>query len=62
MKTKPGIKSNKEHKQDIKMIKAKPGMNEITYEEEKAFLISGITSIFTLWWMFKLFISFSFWS
>ena len=40
IKTKPDIKSKKEHKQDIKMIKTKPDMNEITYEEEKAALIS----------------------
>ena len=30
MKTKPDIKSKKEDKQDIKMIKTKPDMNEIT--------------------------------
>ena len=50
--TKPNIKSNKEHKQDVK----KPDMNKITYEEEKVALVSGITSIFTVWWMFKLLI------
>ena len=38
IKIKPDIKSNKEHKQDIKMIKTKPDMNEITYEKEKAAL------------------------
>ena len=43
----------KEHKEDIKMIKTKHNMNEITYEEEKAFLILGITAVFTVWWMFK---------
>ena len=53
MKAKPDIKSNKEEKQDIKMIKTKPDMNEITYEEEKEALILGITSIFTVWWIFK---------
>ena len=52
-KDKPDIKSNKEHKQDIKMIKTKPDMNEITYEEEKAALILGIRAISTVWWIFK---------
>ena len=46
---KPNIKSNKEHKQDVK----KPDVNKITYEEEKVALVLGITSIFTVWWMFK---------
>ena len=53
IKIKPDIKSKKQHKQDIKMIKTKPDMNEITYEEEKAALILGITSMFTVWWIFK---------
>ena len=53
IKTKADIESNKERKQDIKMMKTKPDMNEITHEEEKAALILGITSIFTLWWIFK---------
>ena len=57
---KPDIKSKKQHKQDIKMIKTKPDMNEITYEEEKAALILGITSMFTVWWIFKWFIFFLF--
>ena len=35
----------------IKMMKTEPDMNKITYEEEKVAL--GITSIFTVWWMFK---------
>ena len=66
-KKKPDIKSNKEHKQDIKpnikfkredkqdvkMIKTEPDMNKITHEEERVALVSGITSIFTVWWMFK---------
>ena len=66
-KSKPNIKSNKEHKrdvepdirlnnelkQDVKMIRTKPDMNKITYEEEKVALVLGITSIFTVWWMFK---------
>ena len=51
--TKPNIKSNKEHKQDVKMMKTKPDTNKITYEEEKVALVLGITSIFTVWWMFK---------
>ena len=50
---KPNIKSNKEHKQDVKMMKTKPDTNTITYEEEKVALVLGITSIFTVWWMFK---------
>ena len=55
----PDIKSNKEHKpnikfkQDIKMVKTEPNRNKITYEEEKVALVLGITSIFTVWWMFK---------
>ena len=56
--TKHNIKPNKEHKQDVKSnIKfdreSKPDTNEITYEEEKVALILGITSVFTVWWMFK---------
>ena len=50
---KTDIKSKREDKQGIKMIKTKPDMNEITYEKEKAALILGIRSIFTVWWMFK---------
>ena len=56
---KPNTGSNKEHKQDVKpnikfkqdvkMVKTKPD----TYEEEKVALVLGITSIFTVWWMFK---------
>ena len=53
---KPDVKSKKEEiiahiksKKDIK-----PDMNdEITYEEEKATLMLGITSIFTVWWILK---------
>ena len=56
---KPVIKPNKEHKQDVKPNR--PGIkqnietdtNKITYEEEKAALMLGITSVFTVWWMFK---------
>ena len=52
-KNEPDIKSNKEHKQDVKMMKTEPDMNKITYEEEKVALVLGITSIFTVWWLFK---------
>ena len=76
-KSKPNIKSNKEHKQDVepdirlnkqhkqdvkpnikfdresKQDVKKPDTNKITYEEEKVALVLGITSIFTVWWMFK---------
>ena len=50
VKTKPNIKPNKEHKQDVK-----PNIefDKTTYEEEKVALVLGITSIFTVWWMFK---------
>ena len=58
-KDKPLVKSNKEQKQDtkpdiklkqdVKMVKTEPD----TYEEEKVALVMGITSIFTVWWMFK---------
>ena len=61
--TKPDIKSNKEHKQDtkpniklkqdVKMIRTEPDTNKITYEAEKVALVLGITSVFTVWWMFK---------
>ena len=53
VKTKPDIKSNKEHKQGVKMMKTEPDMNNITYEEEKGALVLGVTSIFTVWWIFK---------
>ena len=62
-KEEPDIKSNKEHKQDVnpnielkhgvKMIRTESDMNKITYEEEKVALILGMTTIFTVWWMFK---------
>ena len=51
IKTKPNIKFKKEDKGE--MMKNDPDMNEITYEEEKAALTLGITSIFTVWWIFK---------
>ena len=59
-KKEPDIESNKERKQDIKIVRTKPGtesnkeqkpepdMNKITYEEEKVAMILGITSIFTV--------------
>ena len=50
---KPITDSNREHKRDVKMIRTKPDTNKITYEEEKVALVLGITSIFTVWWMFK---------
>ena len=55
----PDVKSNKEHKQDVKpnielkQDVKKPDTNKITCEEEKVALVLGITSIFTIWWMFK---------
>ena len=62
-KKEPDVKSNEEHKQDVKpninlkhdvkMIKTKPDMNKITYEEEKVALILGTTAVFTVKWMFK---------
>ena len=50
---KSNIEFDKEHKQDVKMIRTEPDTNKITYEEEKVALVLGITSIFTVWWMFK---------
>ena len=47
------IEFDKEHKQDVKMIRTEPDTNKITYKEEKVALVLGITSIFTVWWMFK---------
>ena len=57
-KGEPDIKSNKEHKQDVKHNiefnkESKPDINKITYDEEKVALVLGITSIFTVWWTFK---------
>ena len=56
---KPDIKFDRESNQDVK----KPDTNKITiepslvelnnYEEEKVALVLGMTSIFTVWWMFK---------
>ena len=63
LKTKPDVEPNKEHKQDVKpnirfyreskQDVKKPDTNKITYEEEKVALVLGITSVFTVWWMFK---------
>ena len=53
VKTMPSIESNKEQKQDVKMIKTESD----TYEEEKVALVLGITSIFTLLWTFSLSLS-----
>ena len=49
----PDIRLNKERKQYVKMIRTKPDTNKITYEEEKVALVLGMTTIFTVWWMFK---------
>ena len=63
VKTKPdvkqkkenNVKSNKEHKPNIELKQdvKKPDTNKIACEEEKGSLVLGITSIFTVWWMFK---------
>ena len=47
------VKPNIELKHDVKMIRTKPDINKITYEEEKVALILGTTAVFTVWWMFK---------
>ena len=57
------VKPNVELKHDVKVVRTKPDTNEITiepslvelnnYEEEKVALVLGITSVFTVWWMFK---------
>ena len=67
VKTKPDVKQKKEPdvksnidvkpninlKHDVKMIRTKPAMNKVIYEEEKVTLILGTTAVFTVWWMFK---------
>ena len=53
VKTIPNIEFNKERKQDVKMMKIEPDTNKITYEEEKVALVLGLTSIFTVWWIFQ---------
>ena len=53
---KPNTDSNRERKPDIKLNKdVKPNIefDKITYEEEKVALVLGITSVFTVWWLFK---------
>ena len=60
IRTKPKIRFKKEDKLDIEMMETEPDTNKITYKDEKTALILGITSIFTVWWIFKRFISFSF--
>ena len=61
---KPVIRPNKEHKQDVKpnrpdikqnieISRSKPDTNKITYEEEKAALILGMTAVFTVWSVLK---------
>ena len=52
-KDKLDIKSKKGDKQYIKIIKTKPDMNKMTYEEVKAALILGMTAMFTVWWILK---------
>ena len=62
-KEEPDVKSNEKHKRDVEpniklkhdvnMIRTKPDANDITYEEEKVALVLGITSVITVWWMFK---------
>ena len=47
------IKPNIKLKHDVEVVRTKPDTNEITCEEEKVALILGITSIFTVWWIFK---------
>ena len=55
VKTKPNIEPNKEHKQDVKPnIEFDKESKPDTYEEEKIALVLRITSIFTVWWIFKL--------
>ena len=58
VKPKVKTKPNKEHKQDVKPnIKfdreSNQDANGINYEEEKVALVLGITSVFTVCWMFK---------
>ena len=58
VKTKRNIEPNKKHKQDVKPNiefdkESKPDTHKITYEEQKVALVLGITTIFTLLWMFK---------
>ena len=56
---KPNIKFYRESNQDVKKpdllsVEKRSKLNDkITYEEEKVALVLGITSVFTVWWMFK---------
>ena len=51
---KQDVKPNKpDIKQNIEITKIEPNTNKITYEEEKAALILGITSVFTVWYVLK---------
>ena len=56
---KPNIKFDRESNQDVKKpdllsVEKRSKLNDkITYEEEKVALVLGITSVFTVWWMFK---------
>ena len=50
---KPVIKPNKEHKQDVKPNIKFEQVVKITYEEEKAALILGMTAVFTVWFIFS---------
>ena len=53
VKSKKDVKPNIKLKHDVKMIRTKPDMSKVTYEEEKVALILEITAVFTVWWMFK---------
>ena len=56
---KPNIKFDRESNQDVKKpdllsVEKRSKFNDkITYEEEKVALVLEITSVFTVWWMFK---------
>ena len=45
---KQGTKPNIEFKQDLNVVKTEPGMDKITYEEEKTALLLVITAVFTV--------------
>ena len=53
VKSNINVKPNIKLKHDVKMIRTKPDMNKVTYEEEKVALILGTTAVFTVWWIFK---------
>ena len=57
---KPNIKFDQDVKKpdllrsQFKYVEKRSKLNDkITYEEEKVALMLGITSVFTVWWMFK---------